>query len=163
MAAVSGVLRPTQQARQRSTLGRAAMEKEWHRPDGRGLERSRAKSRIRWRRNTLMSRRHQAHEKLHNSRRRMHVAHCRNDGIADRRRSNSRGYCGDADWCCRYRRCRIQLFQYDALIGPAWIAKTAGRAAAVRKTALKALSRIPLRVARGYWTDLTGRTSAPGW
>jgi hypothetical protein len=38
------------------------MEKEWHRPDGRGLERSRAKSRIRWRRNTLMSRRHQPHE-----------------------------------------------------------------------------------------------------
>jgi hypothetical protein len=38
------------------------MEKEWHRPDGRGLERSRAKSRIGWRRNTLMSRGHQAHE-----------------------------------------------------------------------------------------------------
>jgi hypothetical protein len=34
------------------------MEKEWHRPDGRGLERSRAKSRIRWRRNAPMLRRY---------------------------------------------------------------------------------------------------------
>jgi len=27
----------------------------------------------------------------------MHAAHCLSDGIADKRRSNSRGWCGDAD------------------------------------------------------------------
>jgi hypothetical protein len=79
-----------------------------------------------------------AHEKLHNSRRRMRAAHCRSDGIADRWRSNSRGWCGDAKYCCCYCRCGgIQLFQYDALNGPDWIAKTAGRPAADPKMALK--------------------------
>jgi hypothetical protein len=37
VAPVSRVLRAAQQARLRSTLGRAAMEKGWHRPDGKGM------------------------------------------------------------------------------------------------------------------------------
>jgi len=34
---MSRVLRAARQARQRSTLGRAAMEKGWHRPSSKGL------------------------------------------------------------------------------------------------------------------------------
>jgi hypothetical protein len=160
VAGVSRVLRAAQQARQRSTLGRAAMEKEWHRPDGTELERSRAKSRIRWRRNALMSRRHQTNKKLHNSRRRMRATHCRSDGIADGRRSNSRGWCGDADWCCRDCRCGIQLFQYDALNGPDWIAKTAARAITGRKTARNRLLPVVLRAATALWEGHQRKTGA---
>jgi hypothetical protein len=43
------------------------MEKDWHRPDGKGLSAAAQKSRIRWRRNTLMSRGHQARKAEHSA------------------------------------------------------------------------------------------------